>query len=400
MFIKINKQVNYQINISLLSMSESIQNIFLTWLIYKYTNNSLAISLITFVNYFPMFIYAITYIFIADLINPIYQFNITNYCLLINSSLIILFSLLIKKNISIYIFILFILQITFSCTKILNKIILNKILKIIFQVYEIEKTIQISFSVIQIFQTIGNFIGNIFIINNYILLGFICIFVLYIINLLFSYILLKNKYCYHKKNNKKKYINLKKVFFWVKTTLNNKKSLSLLILSIPPSGIYQYIYTVLPFLTSLFFYKKTIYFFLLNFLSTFFSSIVGILLFNNFFSQKIIIKYSLFICSLLLLLLSINYNFFILLILNSLCLSLLSSNIICMQIKINKLCPYTHLGKFIILRNSIASISKIIFSLIAAFLIKKLSLFLVYFFPFINLLFFYIFFIYIKYLNI
>ncbi len=347
-----------------------------------------------------MFIYAITYIFIADLINPIYQFNITNLFLLINSFLMVFFSILIKKNINIYIFILFILQITYSCTKTLNKIILNKILKIVFPFYKIEKTIQISFSLIQIFQTIGNLIGNIFIIKNNIILGFICIFILYIINLLLSYKLLKNRYSYHKKHSKKTKINIKKDLYWLKKTFQKKPSLILLILSIPPSGIYQYLNTILPFLTTLFYCNKSIYFFLLNFSSTFFSSIVGILLFKNILSKQFIEKYSMLICSLLILLLSINTNFIILLILNSLCFALLSSNIICMQVKINKLFSYNNLGKFIILRNSIASLSKIIFSFIAAFLIKKVSLFLLYIFPFISLLFFYIFFIYINYLNI
>ncbi len=51
-----------------------------------------------------------------------------------------------------------------------------------------------------------------------------------------------------------------------------------------------------------------------------------------------------------------------------------------MQIEINKFSSYFNLGKYTIIRNSISSLSKILFSLLSVYFIKNFSLSLVYIF--------------------
>ncbi len=389
MFLK-NKQLKYQITVILISFAESIENTVLVWLVYNHTHNSLAVSLITFANYFPMFISALTFIFIVDSINPIYQYYLNNIIFLIISlGIFIIFFLNI--NINLCLFLVFILQMIYSTIRTINKTNSNKIIKLLFKKNIGNKIIQISFSITQIFQTLGNFIGNIFILNNITLHGFIFISIFYFISSLLSFQIFQNSEKYllikeKEKNTKKKNNNLN--FNWFKNTFNNRKILEILFFSIPSSGIYQYLSTILPFLTALVIYKSSFVYSILNFFCAFFSFIIGLLLYKDIISRKFIEKYTFIVCFLLLSILSITKNFFILIFLNSLCFGLLSGHIICMQIKINTYCSYFDLGKLTIIRNSISSLAKILFSFLSVFFLNNFSIFYVYLFlAFISLFF-------------
>ncbi len=376
----LNKQINYQLTVILISLSESIENIILVWLIYNYTNSSFAIGLITFANYFPMFISAAILIFIADSINPIYQYYLNNILFIIISLCIfILFFLNINANS--FLILIFILQMIYSITRTINKINSNKIIKLLFDEKKGNKIIQISFSITQIFQTLGNLFGNLFILNNISLYGFLLISFLYLLNLFFSFTLLKNnnKYFLLKEKEKRKkntHLNLN----WFKNILKNKKLVESIFFSIPSSGLYQYLITILPFITRIIHYKSNFIFSVLNFFCSLFSSIIGFLLYKNTISKKFIEKYTFILCFFLLTLMSFTKNFLFILILNSLCFGFLAGHIICMQIKINTNSSYFNLGKFIILRNSITSLSKIIFSFISVYILNNFSIFYIYIF--------------------
>ncbi len=384
----ISKQINYQITVVLVSLAESIENIILVWIIYNYTHNPFALSLITFANYFPMFISAAVLIFIADSINPIYQYYLNNLLFLIISwGMFFLF--FFQINTKLCLISVFILQMVYSTTRTINKINANKIIKLLFTKKEGNKIIQISFSITQIFQTLGNLIGNIFIINSISLYGFIFMSFLYFISLIFSLTLLinNNKYFLLKeKENKNKNTQLN--FLWFKKLFKNTKLLKSLIFSIPSSGLYQYLITILPFLTKIIHYKSNFIFSILNFFCALFSSIIGFLLYKDIISKKFIEKYTFIICFSLLILLSLTKNFIIILILNSLCFGFLAGHIICMQINVNMNSSYFNLGKFTIIRNSITSLSKIFFSFISVIILNNFPLFYIYLFiAFISLLF-------------
>ncbi len=384
----ITTRIKYQFMVILLSFAESIQNVIVTWLVYKYTRNSLAITLITFVNYFPIFLTAFTFIFIADSLHPLYQFLINNIVLFISSSIIFIISLLKLKTTK-YFLLIFILQTVFSCVKSLNRIISNKIIKMLFHKNEREKTIQLSFSATQIFQSIGNFIGNLFILREIGSYGFLFISLVYLFNLILTKILLKkeNK-IYEEPNNPKidnkenTLVRIKQDLLWFKYVFQDKKLFSIVFFSIPSSGVYQYLTTTIPFLALLMNIRKANFsYFLLSFLCTCSSSLSGILLFKNILSKQFIQKNTFIICSFLFLLLSFSSNFFIILFLNALCFAVLSSHIILMQIKTNQSSNYLNLGKFTIVRNSVLSFGKIFFSFVSAILLDKYSLFYVYLFP-------------------
>lgn len=385
-----SKQLKYQLTIILVSLAESVENTILVWLVYNYTNSSLAVSLITFANYFPMFISAMTFIFIVDSMNPIKQYYWNNVIFLI-ISLGIFFVFFLKFNINLCLFLVFILQMIYSTTRTINKTNSNKIIKLLFKQNVGNKIIQISFSITQIFQTLGNFIGNLFILNNITLYGFIFISIFYLLSCILSLKLFDNSEKYFLMKEKKKNKNNKDTklnWQWIKDTFKNKKLLEILFFSIPSSGIYQYLSTILPFLTTLVNYKSSYVYSILNFFCAFFSSIIGFLLYKDIISRKFIEKYTFILCFIFLLILSMTKNFFVLIFLNSLCFGLLSGHIICMQIKINTHSSYFNLGKLTIIRNSIASLAKIIFSFLSVFFLNHYTIFKVYLFLAIISLFF------------
>ncbi len=394
-----SKQIQYQLTVILISLAESIENTILIWLIYNYTNSSLAVSLITFANYFPMFISAITLIFIVDSINPIRQYYLNNIIFLIISLNIFLVFFL---KISIYwcLSLIFILQMIYSTTRTINKTNSNKIIKLLFKQNIGNKIIQISFSITQIFQTLGNFLGNLFILNNITIYGFIIINIFYLINCILAFKISKNskKYLIIKEKERiKKKESTKISWKWIQDIFKNKKILKVLFFSIPSSGIYQYLSTILPFLTTTINYKSHYTYSILNFFCAFFSSIIGLLLYKDIISKKFIEKYTFLICSILLFILSLTKNFFILIFVNSICFGLLSGHIICMQIKINTYSSYFNLGRFTIIRNSIASLAKIIFSFLSVFFLNNFSIFQVYLFLALISLFFQIIYIICNY---
>ncbi len=376
-----SKQIKYQLTIILVSLAESIENTILIWLVYNTTKSSLAVSLITFANYFPMFISAITFIFIVDYINPIKQYYLNNIIFLI-ISLGIFFVFFLKINIYLCLLFVFILQMIYSTTRTINKTNSNKIIKLLFKQNIGNKIIQISFSITQIFQTLGNFIGNLFILNNITLYGFIFISIFYLLSCILSLKLLQKneKYFLIKEKKKKNKEDIKLNLKWIKNNFKNKKLIETLFFSIPSSGIYQYLSTILPFLTTLINYKSSFVYSTLNFFCALFSSIIGFMLYKDIITKKFIEKYTFLLCFLFLSILSITNNFLVLIFLNSLCFGLLSGHIICMQIKINTYSTYFDLGKLTIIRNSVASLAKIIFSFLSVFLINHFSIFNVYLF--------------------
>ncbi len=381
-FIK-EKNVNYQLTNILTAFIECTQNTILVWLVYKYTYSSIAISLMTFANYFPMVISIFTFISIADNINPLYQYCFNNF-LFFFISILTLLLFIIKPNINLFLILIFILQISISFIRTLHKTNFSKITKILFEVSENErdKILKMSLSIIQIFQTVGNILGNLFIIFNVPKLGLSFTCLIYIINFYLSYLLLFN-YNYLFINNIS--LKSKKRFIWSLNLLidlfNNKKLLGILLFSIPSSGFFQYLMSMLPFLTKIFYIhlNSNYSYSILNFCCTFLASIIGFILYNEF-CFNLVQNYTFLICSFILFLLSINNNFIILLFLSSICFGLLAGHIICMQVQINKYSTYVDLGKYTLLRNSVASLSKIIFSLLSIYFINNCSLFFVYIF--------------------
>ncbi len=368
----IKKKNNYQLITMLISLVESMQNTILMWLIYQYTKSPLAVSLITFSMYFPMVISSVTFISIIDKINPLYQNYIGNLISCVISFLIYII-FIIKPNINLFIFLIFWLQIIFSFIKVFNKTNFNKINKILFKKKKRNKMLKISLSIIQLFQTAGNIIGNLFVANNIPLIGFLLSSIIYAINFILSYILFKkykNILIFKKlKNN-----NNKLSWKLINSILENKNLLNVLIFSIPSSGCFQYLMSTLPFLTKAIKLQSNYSYAILNFCCMFFSSIIGFVIYKNIIPFYIMENYSFFICSILLSILFLIKKFWFVVFINSLCFGLLSGHIICMQINLNKFSSYKNLGKFTILRNSIASLSKILFSFTSVYFINHCSI--------------------------
>ncbi len=377
MFIN-NNEINYQITVLLTSLSESIFNIVLTWLMYNYTHDPIAISMIAVNNYLPMILSIIIFIFIADLINPLYQYCINNILFfIITLSIFLIFKL--KLSGIKFVIINSILQIIYSIIRTTNKINSNKILELIFENKSSKKTLQTSFFINQLFQTTGTVIANLFIISNLAIYSFSLIIISYLICFFISYILMINnneKYNLKKNNdnnlcNKKKYNPLIKDIF-------NKEFMKIMLFSIPSSGIYQYLNTMIPFLTKLMNIKSNITYSILIFFFSFSTTVISYLIYKNIINKKFIERYTFLICFINLLLLSYTNNLIMMLIFISICSSLLTAHILYMQMNINLNFGYNNLGKLTIIRNSVASFAKVIFSLMSAFLLKKLSFFYLY----------------------
>lgn len=84
----------------------------------------------------------------------------------------------------------------YSATRTINKTNSNKIIKLLFKKNIGNKIIQISFSITQIFQTLGNFLGNLFILNNITIYGFVLINIFYLINCILAFKISKNSQKY------------------------------------------------------------------------------------------------------------------------------------------------------------------------------------------------------------
>ncbi len=169
--------------------------------------------------------------------------------------------------------------------------------------------------------------------------------------------------------------------------------LIILIFPVFSSSISQYLLTILPFLTKLSSLKTSVSFAILNFSCSISPFIIGILLYYNLISNKLFKLKNMFYICIILFLLMLNKLFFISIILNFLYFGILSGYIVCMQVKTNSLTNYADLGKFIILRNSLISFFRIIFSFIASYLYKNVSLSVFYFFAFLLFMLFYLFFL-------
>lgn len=345
---------------------------------YNYTHDPIAISMIAVNNYLPMILSIIIFIFIADLINPLYQYCINNILFfIITLSIFLIFKL--KLSGIKFVIINSILQIIYSIIRTTNKINSNKILELIFENKSSKKTLQTSFFINQLFQTTGTVIANLFIISNLAIYSFSLIIISYLICFFISYILMINnneKYNLKKNNdnnlcNKKKYNPLIKDIF-------NKEFMKIMLFSIPSSGIYQYLNTMIPFLTKLMNIKSNITYSILIFFFSFSTTVISYLIYKNIINKKFIERYTFLICFINLLLLSYTNNLIMMLIFISICSSLLTAHILYMQMNINLNFGYNNLGKLTIIRNSVASFAKVIFSLMSAFLLKKLSFFYLY----------------------
>ncbi len=374
-FLKDNK-INFQYTVMFTALAESLSNIILVWLIYNYTHDPLFISLITFTNYFPMILSVITFIFIVDLINPLYQYYINNLLFLL-VSLGLFLSFYFKINILLCTIIVCFLQMIYSVVRITNKTNSNKIIKLLFDQETGNKIVQASFSIIQICQTLGNLIANFFIVNNIGLYGYLLIISLYLICYFLSYILyLNNNKYFIKEKSQNNNIN----FLWFKEIFKNKDLIKILFFSIPSSGIYQYINTILPFLSKLTYLKSSFCYSILTFSCTFLTTIMGFLIYKNILTKEFIERYTFLICFIILTLLGKTRNFFLINFLIAICSSFLTAHVLCMQLSINMLSDYSNLGRLTILRNAVASLSKILFSFLSVYILNHFKIYNIYFY--------------------
>ncbi|MDC9582152.1 hypothetical protein PSI15_11340, partial [Xenorhabdus sp. PR6a] len=148
----------------------------------------------------------------------------------------------------------------------------------------------------------------------------------------------------------------------------------ILLFSIPSSGAFQFINTSLPPLADTFAKSGANFYALLNISCMVAGFLSGLLLSRRTVSEKFVLNHALLISAIAIVLMIELSNKYLIAILLFVVVLFITCHIICVQVKCNQVPKQQDVGKFIMLRTSIASLSKIIFSLGAGALLSLFSL--------------------------
>ncbi|MGC0865006.1 MFS transporter [Pantoea agglomerans] len=391
---EIKKNTFFQVYNFLSCSAEGIQTVIFLWLIYHETHSAMLVSLTIVSSYLPSAILGFIFLKQADMNSPGRQLLFSNICLGA-ISLTVYLILVNSEGLGLLTLIIFYFtQAVLSVVKMFNKTSQNRIIRQTFAKADAIRALQLASSGMQAAQVLGAAIGGWAISTGYYMHALMLTCFIYFLNIYVSSLFERGG-----KNNKDaKAIRPVNSAATEKTSLSflfGRKSFLLpLIFTVPSSGALQFLNTSLPSLSSLYSNSENIYP-LLNItlqVAVIFSGIVAAL---NLLSLKSSLSLSLLISgiSVLLMYFTAGHLYALYFFLFTTCL-FISWHMISIKVLTNQMPDINHIGKFTMVRNSVASCVKIVFSLSSGVLltfysIKTTYLILAMILIFFNLLWFY-----------
>ncbi|WP_370425447.1 MFS transporter (plasmid) [Pantoea vagans] len=357
------KNSYFQIYNFLSCSAEGIQTVIFLWFIYHVTHSPMFVSLTIVSSYLPSAILGIFLLKKADASNPGKHLFISNVSLSV-ISLIVYFILLLNAGFgTTTLSIFYLAQAILSVVKMFNKTSQNRIIRTAFSRKDAIKALQLASSGMQAAQVFGAAIGGWAISTGYYMHALMLTCCIYLLNIYISTLFES----VHPDNKDEKVIfqidsvTKKNQSF---TYLFRKKDFLLpLVFTVPSSGALQFLNTSLPSLSSL--YGNSEHFYpLLNLTLQIAVIISGIAATFNMLSLKTSLRFFLCISGITLILLGLlsgsHFAAYTFLFLTSF---FISWHMISIKVLTNQMPDIAHVGKFTMMRNSIASFVKIFFSL-------------------------------------
>lgn len=391
---KIQKNTFFQIYNFLSCSAEGIQTVIFLWLIYHETHSAILVSLTIVSSYLPSAILGFIFLPHADANSPSRQLLFSNIFLGVISLLV--YIILVRSEglglltLSIFYF----TQAILSVVKMFNKTSQNRIIRQTFAKADAIRALQLASSGMQAAQVLGAAIGGWAISTGYYMHALMLTCFIYFLNIYVSSLFERGG------KNAKEAKSIRPVNSAatdqtsVSFIFGSKNFLLPLIFTVPSSGALQFLNTSLPSLSSLYSNSGNIYP-LLNLtlqVAVIFSGIAATL---NLLSLKSSLSFSLLISgiSILFICVSTGHQYALYFFLFTTC-CFVSWHMISIKVLTNQMPDINHIGKFTMIRNSIASWVKIIFSLSSGIFltfhsIKTTYLILAMLLIFFNLLWFY-----------
>lgn len=357
------KNAFFQIYNFLSCSAEGIQTVVFLWLIYHETHSPMLVSLTIVSSYLPSAVLGFFFLKKADASSPGKQLFISNVSLSA-ISLIVYFILMRNEGFElITLSIFYLAQAVLSVVKMFNKSSQNRIIRTAFSNSDAIKALQLASSGMQAAQVFGAAIGGWAISTGYYMQALMLTCCIYLLNIYISTLFEKghpdNKdaevivqiHSVTKKNESFTYL------------FRSKDFLLPLIFTVPSSGALQFLNTSLPSLSSLYGNSEQIYP-VLNMTLQCAVIISGIAAALNMLSLKSSLRFSLCISGICLILMCLStrnyYAVYFFLFLTSF---FVSWHMISIKVLTNQMPDIEHIGKFTMMRNSVASGVKIVFSL-------------------------------------
>ncbi|MDE1481700.1 MFS transporter [Xenorhabdus bovienii] len=367
--------IGFQTYTAFSALAEGMQSVIVLWLVFQITHSPLAVSLTVIAGYLPSAIMGFFLLSFADVRNPASQLTVSNGILTLSAFFLPLFFLFSVTKPILLMLAVVTMQCILSLVKMFNKISVNRIVRDNFTLEVGSKMLQISASNIQISQTVGAALGGVFLTLNYGNSGLFVTGIFYAASTIAASFFASFTLSVSPITN---HINKKRRKLLDKTYLFNvfrRKELSLILLfSIPSSGAFQFVNTSLPPLADIFSKSDANFYALLNLSCMISGFLSGLLLSRKTFSEKFVLNHALLISAIIILFMIESNNKYLVAALLFWVTLFITCHIICIQVKCNQIPEQQDVGKFIMLRTSIASISKIFFSLGAGVLLSFFSL--------------------------
>ncbi|WP_237387644.1 MFS transporter [Xenorhabdus sp. Sc-CR9] len=367
--------IGFQVYTAFSALAEGMQSVIILWLVFQITHSPLAVSFTVIAGYLPSAVMGFFLLSFADARNPAWQLTVSNGILTLSAFSLPLFFLFSAMKPTLLMLVIVTVQCILSLVKMFNKTSVNRIVRDNFTPENGSKMLQISASNIQISQTVGAALGGVFLTLDCGHSGLFVAGLFYAASAIAasffaSFTLPITPIIGHADKKQRKLLNKNYLF----NVFHRQELRKILLFSIPSSGAFQFINTSLPSLADTFAKSGANFYALLNISCMVAGFLSGLLLSRSIVSEKFVLNHALLISAILIVLMVESDNKYLIAFLLFGMTLFITCHIICIQVKCNQIPEQQDVGKFIMLRTSIASLSKIIFSLGAGALLALFSL--------------------------
>ncbi|MDC9604103.1 MFS transporter [Xenorhabdus griffiniae] len=369
------KFIGFQTYITFSALAEGMQSVIILWLVFQITHSPLAVSLTIVAGYFPSAIMGFFLLSFADSKKPAGQLTVSNGILTLSALCLPLFFLFSATQPTLLMLAIMTIQSILSLVKMFNKTSVNRIVRDNFTPEDGSKMLQISASNIQISQTSGAALGGLFLTldagnSGLFISGFFYAASTMATVFFTSFTLSMIPTTVHTDKKQKQLLDKS----YLAHVFNRQELRTILLFSIPSSGAFQFINTSLPSLANTLTELEGSFYASLNISCMIAGFISGLLLSRKIVGEKLILNNALLVSAIIIIFMVETENKYLVTALLFLATLFITFHIICIQVKCNQMPEKQDVGKFIMLRTSIASLSKITFSLGAGALLSLFSL--------------------------
>ncbi|MCW7547477.1 MFS transporter [Photorhabdus sp. APURE] len=369
------KFIGFQTYTAFSALAEGMQSVIILWLVFQITHSPLAVSLTIIAGYLPSAIMGFFLLSFADTKNPTRQLTVSNGILTLSALCLPLFFLFSATQSTLLMLAVVTVQSILSLVKMFNKTSVNRIVRDNFTPEDGSKMLQISASNIQISQTLGAALGGVFLTldagnTGLFIAGFFYAASTIATGFFTSFTSSVIPTTVHADKKQKKLLDKA----YLVHVFSRQELRKILLFSIPSSGTFQFINTSLPPLADTLTESGANFYASLNISCMIAGFISGLLLSRKIVGEKFILNHALLISAIIIVLMAGTENKYLVAALLFCTTLFITCHIICIQVKCNQVPEKQDVGKFIMLRTSIASLSKITFSLSAGALLSLFSL--------------------------